>query len=97
MIPRLSDLLLYPQLSLSPVFVCCLLTVLSCRSLVLHPPPLAPVGTIDECAKQEYFLSEDVSEVLRSIKELKSPAYHYEIVKRGINMSLDAKDHEVWE
>lgn len=44
---------------------------------------------------QEYFLSEDVGEVLRSIKELKSPAYHYEIVKRGINMSLDAKDHEV--
>lgn len=45
--------------------------------------------------QQEYFLSEDVGEVLRSIKELKSPAYHYEIVKRGINMSLDAKDHEV--
>lgn len=44
---------------------------------------------------QEYFLSEDVGEVLRSVKELESPAYHYEIVKRGINMSLDAKDHEV--
>ncbi|CAM9868389.1 unnamed protein product, partial [Ectocarpus sp. 12 AP-2014] len=43
---------------------------------------------------EEYFLSEDVSEVLRSVKELKSPAYHYEIVKRGINMSIDAKDHE---
>ena len=46
---------------------------------------------------QEYFLSEDAGEVLRSVRELKSPAYHYEIVKRGINMSLDARDHEVRE
>lgn len=45
--------------------------------------------------RQEYFLSEDVGEVLRSIKELESPAYHYEVVKRAINMSLDARDHEV--
>eukprot|EP00904_Undaria_pinnatifida_P000488 jgi/Undpi1/1043/HiC_scaffold_10.g04506.m1 len=43
---------------------------------------------------EEYFLSEDAGEVLRSVRELKSPAYHYEIVKRGINMSLDARDHE---
>mmetsp|Transcript_19420 Transcript_19420/g.28774 ORF Transcript_19420/g.28774 Transcript_19420/m.28774 type:complete len:394 (+) Transcript_19420:52-1233(+) len=43
---------------------------------------------------EEYFLSEDVSEAIRSIEELKCPAYHYEIVKKGINMSLDKKDHE---
>ncbi|CAM9340282.1 unnamed protein product [Ascophyllum nodosum] len=43
---------------------------------------------------EEYFLSEDIGEVLRSVRELESPAYHYEIVKRGINMSLDARDHE---
>ncbi|KAG5189487.1 armadillo-type protein [Tribonema minus] len=43
---------------------------------------------------EEYFLSEDVQEALRSIGELKSAAYHYEVVKRGINMSLDKRDHE---
>lgn len=47
------------------------------------------------CRSQEYFLSEDVGEVLRSVRELESPAYHFEIVKRGINMSIDARDHEV--
>ncbi|CAM9519282.1 unnamed protein product [Chrysoparadoxa australica] len=43
---------------------------------------------------EEYFLSEDVAEVLRSLVELASPTYHYELVKRGINMSLDKNDHE---
>lgn len=52
--------------------------------------------SLDCWREKEYFLSEDIGEVLRSVKELKSPAYHYEIVKRGINMSLDARDHEVW-
>lgn len=53
------------------------------------------VSTLALYDRQEYFLSEDVGEVLRSIKELESPAYHYELVKRAINMSLDARDHEV--
>jgi programmed cell death protein 4 len=43
---------------------------------------------------EEFFLSEDIDEALRSISELDSSAYHYEIVKRGVNMSLDRKDHE---
>lgn len=43
---------------------------------------------------EEYFLSEDVEEVIRSLKELNSRCFHYEIIKRGISMSLDKKDHE---
>ncbi|CAN0381768.1 unnamed protein product [Ectocarpus sp. 12 AP-2014] len=70
-------------------------------STVVAPNAVSgPLHTLPEFKRrlktiiEEYFLSEDVSEVLRSVKELKSPAYHYEIVKRGINMSIDAKDHE---
>lgn len=43
---------------------------------------------------EEFFLSEDVAEALRCIRELESPAYNYEVVKRAINMSLDRRDHE---
>ena len=71
------------------------------RSLARSRAPARPVCLLFArrfvfvCVGQEYFLSEDAGEVLRSVRELKSPAYHYEIVKRGINMSLDARDHEV--
>ncbi|CAM9831660.1 unnamed protein product, partial [Hapterophycus canaliculatus] len=75
--------------------------VLVSDSTVITPNGVSgPLHTLPEFKRrlktiiEEYFLSEDIAEVLRSVKELKSPAYHYEIVKRGINMSLDAKDHE---
>ncbi|CAM9421474.1 unnamed protein product [Ectocarpus sp. 6 AP-2014] len=75
--------------------------VLVSDSTVIAPNGVSgPLHTLPEFKRhlktiiEEYFLSEDISEVLRSVKELKSPAYHYEIVKRGINMSIDAKDHE---
>ncbi|CAM9204107.1 unnamed protein product, partial [Sphacelaria rigidula] len=75
--------------------------VLVSDSTVISPNDVSgPLYTLPEFKQrlktilEEYFLSEDLDEVLRSIKELESPAYHYEIVKRAINMSLDARDHE---
>jgi len=43
---------------------------------------------------EEYFLSEDLDEVARSVNEMDSPEYYYELVKRSINLSLDKRDHE---
>ncbi|CAM9461756.1 unnamed protein product [Heterosigma akashiwo] len=43
---------------------------------------------------EEYFLSEDLDEVARSVSELESPEYNYELVKRAINLSLDKRDHD---
>lgn len=42
----------------------------------------------------EYFVSGDSDEVLRSIKELESCVFHYEIVKRAITMSMDKQEKE---
>ena len=42
----------------------------------------------------EYFVSEDLDELLCSVQELGAPAYSYELVKRAVNMSLDKADRE---
>ncbi len=38
---------------------------------------------------EEYFVSAQLEEACCSIQELDSPNYHYEVVKRAVNMSLD--------
>ncbi len=38
---------------------------------------------------EEYFVSAQLEEACCSIQELNSPIYHYEVVKRAVNMSLD--------
>ncbi len=38
---------------------------------------------------EEYFVSAQLEEACESIRELDSPIYHYEVVKRAVNMSLD--------
>lgn len=42
----------------------------------------------------EYFESGDVSEVERAVKELHSPFFHYELVKRAVTMAIDKNDRE---
>mmetsp|Transcript_14253 Transcript_14253/g.20968 ORF Transcript_14253/g.20968 Transcript_14253/m.20968 type:complete len:387 (-) Transcript_14253:196-1356(-) len=61
------------------------------------PGPLLPLAEFKRrltVTLEEYFLSEDVEEVARSISEYDSDAFHYEVVKRAINLSLDKRDHE---
>lgn len=43
---------------------------------------------------KEYFVSEDMEEMVRSVSELNAKFYHYELVKRAISMSLDGKERE---
>jgi len=45
---------------------------------------------------QEYLLSKDLDEATRCVRELKSPHFHHEVVKRAIVNSLDKspEDHE---
>lgn len=42
----------------------------------------------------EFFVSGDTDEVLRSVKELESSVFHYEVVKRAITMSMDKHEKE---
>lgn len=42
----------------------------------------------------EYFTSADSTEVSRSVLELESSVFHYEIVKRSISLSMDKHDSE---
>jgi len=42
----------------------------------------------------ELFSSEDVDEAISSLKELGCPDWHYEIVKRAINLSMDRAERE---
>jgi len=42
----------------------------------------------------ELFSSEDVGEAISSFKELNCPDWHYEIVKRAINLSMDRTERE---
>jgi len=61
---------------------------------------VGPLLTLSEFKRQiidvldEYFLSEDLIEVEERILDLKSPEYHYELVKRAISMSLDKRERE---
>jgi len=43
---------------------------------------------------EEFLLSEDYTEVGRSLSELDSASFHYEFVKRAITMSMDRKEKE---
>ena len=38
---------------------------------------------------QEYFLSDDISEVIRSLEDLAAPDYHAAFVKKLITMAMD--------
>lgn len=42
----------------------------------------------------EYFISGDTDEVKRSITEMESSVFHYEVVKRSITMSMDKHEKE---
>lgn len=42
----------------------------------------------------EYFVSGDVTEVVQTLKELESSAFHYEVVKRAIALSLEKHEKE---
>lgn len=42
----------------------------------------------------EYFVSGEVVEVVRTLKELESPVFHYEVVKRAITLSLEKHEKE---
>mmetsp|Transcript_4044 Transcript_4044/g.5624 ORF Transcript_4044/g.5624 Transcript_4044/m.5624 type:complete len:396 (+) Transcript_4044:110-1297(+) len=65
-----------------------------------RPEDIGPMLSLSEYKRriivtlEEYFLSEDLDEVERSVVELESPEYNYELVKRAINLSLDKRDHE---
>jgi len=43
---------------------------------------------------EEYLLSENYEEAKDCVKELKSPFYYHEVVKRGINLSLDKREED---
>ena len=43
---------------------------------------------------EEFFSSEDFTEIGRSLNELDSASFHYEFVKRAITMSMDRKEKE---
>lgn len=43
---------------------------------------------------QEFFVSGDIHDFLQNVKELRSPAYAFELVKRSISMSFDRGDRE---
>mmetsp|Transcript_1357 Transcript_1357/g.1972 ORF Transcript_1357/g.1972 Transcript_1357/m.1972 type:complete len:383 (+) Transcript_1357:97-1245(+) len=65
-----------------------------------RPEDVGPMLSLSEYKRrvinilEEYFLSEDLDEVARSVSELESPEYNYELVKRAINLSLDKRDHD---
>ena len=56
--------------------------------------PLAAFKARIADALKEYFVSEDLEEMTRSVSELDAKVYHYELVKRAISMSLDGKERE---
>ena len=43
---------------------------------------------------EEFFSSEDVQELIVTVKELKCDDFHYELVKKAISMSLDRTERE---
>ncbi|KAJ3696950.1 hypothetical protein LUZ61_000655 [Rhynchospora tenuis] len=50
----------------------------------------------EECVKiiKEYFLSDDVPELIRSLEELRAPLYNPIFLKRLITIAMDRKDRE---
>ena len=38
---------------------------------------------------QEYLLSSDIDEATRCIRELESPLFHYEVIKRALTLTFD--------
>jgi MA3 domain len=50
----------------------------------------------EECVKmiKEYFLSDDVPELIRSLEELRAPLYKPVFLKRLITIAMDRKDRE---
>jgi hypothetical protein len=61
---------------------------------------IGPMMTLSEfkrrlnAALNEYFISEDLPELIQIVTSLSCPEYHYDIVKRAISLSLDRTDRE---
>jgi programmed cell death protein 4 len=51
--------------------------------------PVPEMKEVVDMLLQEYLLSKDLKEATRCVKELQSPHFHDEVVKRAIVISLD--------
>ena len=57
--------------------------------------PVADLKVAMDQLLKEYLLSKDLDEACNCVRELNSPHFHHELIKRGIKISIDGTDDDL--